>query len=104
MATAIAQLGIGAELAKADIKSAYRLVPVHPEDRPLMAMQWEESVYVTVALPFGLCSAPTLFNVVADALEWYTKNAGTKTKWHYLDDFITIGSAVSGVCAVFHHI
>ena len=30
-----AALGPGAHLAKIDIKSAYRLVPVHPYDRPL---------------------------------------------------------------------
>ena len=31
-------LGRGALLAKLDIKSAYRTVPVHPEDRGLLAM------------------------------------------------------------------
>ncbi len=29
-------LGPGSQLAKVDIKSAYRIVPVHPEDRPLL--------------------------------------------------------------------
>ena len=32
--------GLGAELAKFDVESAYRLIPVHPEDRPLLGMQW----------------------------------------------------------------
>ncbi len=35
------KLGQGAQMAKIDIKHAYRNVPVHPEDRPLLAMQWE---------------------------------------------------------------
>ncbi len=30
--------GRGAYLPKADIKQAYRMVPVHPEDRPLLGM------------------------------------------------------------------
>ena len=30
---------LGALLAKVDIESAYRLIPVHPSDRPLQAME-----------------------------------------------------------------
>ena len=33
-----AKLAKGALLAKVDIESAYRLIPVHPDDRPLLAM------------------------------------------------------------------
>ena len=66
--TAIA-LGQGAQLAKIDIKSAYRLVPVHPAQRKWLGMQWQGRVYVDGMLPFGLRSAPKLFNAVADALE-----------------------------------
>ena len=54
MAKAVFEQGIGAELAKADIKAAYGLVLVHPQDRPLIAMQWQERVYLDTALPFGL--------------------------------------------------
>ena len=32
----ISQLRRGTNLAKVDIKSAYRIVPVHPNDRPLL--------------------------------------------------------------------
>ena len=46
VANVIVQLGAGTKLAKADIKAAYRLVPVHPCDRPLLAMQWKEDVYM----------------------------------------------------------
>ena len=34
----VASLGRGTLLAKVDIKSAYRIVPVHPEDRSLLGM------------------------------------------------------------------
>ena len=47
----IARLGI---LAKLDIQRAYRNVPVHPEDRPLLGMEWEGQVFVDAVLPFGL--------------------------------------------------
>jgi len=47
-------LGLGAQMAKMDIRSAYRMVPVHPQHRFLLGMQWECQVYVDTALPFGL--------------------------------------------------
>ena len=40
----IADLGKGTILAKLDSESAYRNVPVHPEDRPLLGMEWEGQV------------------------------------------------------------
>ena len=38
-AKVVAQLGRGALLAKIDIKSAYRMLPVHPDDRWLLGMR-----------------------------------------------------------------
>ena len=42
-------------------------------------------------LPFGLRSAPKLFNALADALEWIAKWLDIEFLWHYLDDFISTG-------------
>ena len=70
------ELGPGTQLAKIDIKGAYRIIPVHLDNRPLSGMLWEEQLYVDAALPFGLRSAPKLFNAVADALEWIAKHLG----------------------------
>ena len=84
-------------------KTTYRIVPVHPHDRPLLAMQWDGQVYVDRALPFGLRSAPKIFNALADALEWGLKQEGAQFVWHYLDDFITIGRPGSGECG-FHYV
>ena len=62
--------GGGGLMAKADIKQAYRNMPVHPEDRDLLGMQWQGQLLVDGCLPFGLRSAPLLFTVVADLLQW----------------------------------
>ena len=40
-ARAIERTGTGAMLAKVDIKSAYPMISIHSEDRPLLAMTWE---------------------------------------------------------------
>jgi len=63
-------LGKGSLIAKIDIKAAYRLIPVVPKDRLCLGMKWEEKIYNDAMLPFGLKSAPKIFNAVADALEW----------------------------------
>ena len=87
----IRRLGQGTQLAKMDLKSAYRIVPVHPEDRSLLGMQWRGDIYVDTALPFGLRSAPKIFSAVADALLWIMHSAGVGEGSHYLDDFLFLG-------------
>ena len=50
-------------------------------------------------LPFGLHSAPKLFNAVADALEWCFRQQGICNVFHYLDDFIIIAPPHCTECA-----
>ena len=65
----VEKVGRGALLAKLDIKSAYRNIPIHPGDRHLFGIQWRGRTYIDSCLPFGLRSAPKIFNATADALE-----------------------------------
>ena len=92
------ELGSEALLAKIDIESAYRLIPVHPEDRPLQAVRWQDQIFVDPMLPFGLRSAPKIFNAVADALHWHLTRCGIQHLFHYLDDFIMVASPKSPQC------
>ena len=98
VAMAAFRLGKGSLLAKADIKSAYRLIPVHPQYRAWLGMQWENQVYVDGMLPFGLRSAPKIFTAVADALEWCIHRRGVELILHYLDDFLVMGPSASSIC------
>ena len=95
----IAKSGRGTMLAKMDVASAYRMVPVHPEDRPLLAIQWAGQLYYDTRLPFGLRSAPKIFTAVADALQWVFEKQGVSWVAHYLDDYITMGPPGSNTCA-----
>ena len=90
IAKIITEVGKGALLAKFDIESAYRLIPAHPQDRPLQAMHWDGKMYIDPMLPFGLWSAPKMFNAVADALNWHLQVVGSPLIRHYLDDYIII--------------
>jgi hypothetical protein len=76
----------------------YRNVPVHPQDRPLLGMQWQGQVYVDATLPFGLRSAPLIFTVVADMVQWIMQRRGIENIFHYIDDFITLGKPDSREC------
>ena len=98
VASMAVNLGVGSLLAKVDIEAAYRLVPVHPDDRPLLAMQWKGGVYVDAMLPFGLRSAPKIFTAIADGLEWIARRRGVSRIEHYLDDFIILGPPQINAC------
>ena len=92
-------LGPVALLAKIDTKSAYRLVPVHQYDQPLLGFRWRGKVYLDAMLPFGLRSAPKVFNALADTLEWCFHYRGVNDGDHYLDDLVTMGPPASSTCA-----
>ena len=85
-------------MAKVDIESVYRLVPVHPHDRALQALQWQGQLYVDPMLPFGLRSAPKIFNAIADAFHWHLEQRGINHGLHYLDDFIIVAPPESRRC------
>ena len=101
IARAAHRLGPGALLAKADIKAAYRLVPVHPDDRKLLGVAWNGAHYVDAMLPFGLRSAPKVFTAVADALEWCIRQQGVTGIDHYLDDFVIVAPPTGASCHIF---
>ena len=95
VANYVLQKGRGTLLAKIE---AYRIVPVHPQDRVLLGMRWDEQLYVDTALPFSLHSAPKIFGALASTFEWVLKEKVVSFIHHYLDDFITAGPPGSGEC------
>lgn len=95
----IMSFGQGTLLAKFDVESAYRDIPVHPEDRYLLGMKWQGNYFIDMALSFGLRSAPFIFSSVADLLEWILRHYyGLNFLLHYLDDFYTLGPPNSPAC------
>ena len=72
----VLKLGKGSLLAKMDLKQAYRNVPVHPQDRLLLGMEWQGDVFIDKVLPFGLRSAPLIFSALADCLQWIMEQRG----------------------------
>ena len=70
----IKKLGAGCFMAKTDIKSAFRIIPVHPKDHPLLGMKWANQYYYDRALPIGCSSSCAIFEAFSSALEWLSKH------------------------------
>lgn len=69
----IRKLGPGTRMSVVDIKSAFRHVPIHPDDVCLMGFQWNGQFYFERALPFGLRSSPGLYDRLARALVYIAR-------------------------------
>jgi hypothetical protein len=86
----VAQAGKGAIMMKRDLKSAFRHVPINPCDYWLLIFEWQGKFYVDMFLPFGLRTAPRIFNLFAEALHWVFETLEEWNVTHYLDDFLFV--------------
>ena len=48
-------------MAKVDVESAFRIMPVSPADRPLLGFQWLRKFYMDAVLPMGCSSSCAIF-------------------------------------------
>ena len=92
---AIQEFGQNCILLKRDFESAFRHIPVSPLDTPLLGFQWQKTYYSEQFLPFGLRTAPYLFNLFAEVFHWILKHELRQQSLpvhivHYLDDFLLI--------------
>ena len=55
-------------------------------------------MYINMVVTFVLRSAPKLFSVVADAMEWIAFHQGVSFLLHCLNDYLTMGKANSIGC------
>lgn len=78
-------------MAKTDVTSAFRIIPVHPADYHLLGLYWKGKYYVDCCLPMGCASSCKTFESLSTAMEWV---AQTKLKIpniiHILDDFLIV--------------
>ena len=94
----VASIGTEALMAKADIKSAFRLLPIHPQDFELLGMKVGTDYFVDKALPMGASCSPALFEKFSTFLEWVTiQVANSQYCTHYADDFLLLGYKGDGM-------
>jgi hypothetical protein len=85
--------GISSILVKRDLEDAFRHIPISPLDWPLLGFHWDSTYYADCFLPFGLRTAPYIFNLFAEAFHWILGQALAPfftEVVHYLDDFLFI--------------
>ena len=82
--------GRHAVLIKRDVKNAFRNIPVAPHMQWLLGFLWKGRYYQETCLPFGLSTAPFIFNLFAEA---FHRILEPYLRWSvdlYLDDFIAM--------------
>lgn len=105
----IAKIGQGAFIAKCDIKSAFRLLPICPGDFDLLGFMFDDMYYIDKCLPMGCSVSCKVFEEFATFLNWLAiiKSHVDTLIDYYLDDFIFAGHNAS-VCkdtmSTFHSI
>ncbi len=89
--TLIKDAGRGAWLAKVDITSAFKVMPIHPSFWHLFGIRWQENFYFSVRLTFGCRSSPKIFDMLSEAICWIlSNNYDIPYLVHLLDDFLII--------------
>lgn len=82
--------GKNAWLAKADVKQAFKLVPVRPKDWPLLGVEWQGRYAFYKTLVFGARTSPPIWERVATALVWIIQEKLGFEVVHHVDDFLLI--------------
>ena len=97
---ALLSQGPGAQFVKRDLKDAFRHIPVAISDQWLLGFHCDGCYWMERYLPFGLRTAPFLFDLFAKALNWILVAV---LLWafilHYLDDFFAILSPTADAAA-----
>ena len=98
----ISNMSQGALLAKSDVKSAFRLIPIAASDfDDLLGFKFENHYYFDKMLPFGSSINCALWEKFASFLHWLTEDRnGHKPILHYLDDFLFVGKAGASDCDI----
>eukprot|EP00741_Cyanophora_paradoxa_P014503 tig00020801_g13987.t1 len=103
----IISLGRLTQLGKADVRDAFRLLPVRPEDYWLLgaALPSEDPArpgaydfYYDMALPFGGRSSPRTFEDLGQALDHALRRGGVLFL-RYVDDILVLGRPGTAECA-----
>ena len=85
----IKQLGPGCFLAKTDIQNAFRLLPIHPNDYPLLGILWKGFYYYDRCMPMGCSSSCLTFERFSTAVQWIAQHKlSIQHMLHLLDDFL----------------
>ena len=81
-----AQLGKGSMYSKLDMRHAYEQIELHPSSRKFVTINTPRGLFTYKRLPYGVSSAPGIFQRVMDSLL-----KGIPNTMVYLDDILVTG-------------
>ena len=88
----VQQAGHNCELAKCDVKSAFRLLPIHPDDYELVGFTFQNKYYFDKAMPFGCSVSCATWEKFSSFIEWAVQTGAQRgLSIHYLDDYLFVG-------------
>ena len=88
-------------LVKMDVKSAYRQLPIHPDDWHLFGFVCDDLLFIDTYLPFGCRSSGCIWERYAQAAQWILSrhyNIHRTARW--VDDFLFILDAANSKAQV----
>ena len=94
----VKKLGRGCLLAKVDIESAFRIIPLNKSNYHLLGFTWKEQFYFDRCLAMGAASSCSIFEKFSTSLHWAMENIGHKNIVHILDDFLFVGPSNAPHC------
>lgn len=95
----VKRIGQNGLLAKADVKSAFRLIRVFPGDFDQLGFTFQNKFYFDKCLPMGASISCAIFEKFSTALHWQTEiRSENRNIQHYLDDFLFGGEANTLQC------
>ena len=77
-------------LSKGDVKSAFRVAPIHFKDIKCLGIYFEEQYFVDLALPFGSAISCAIFEDIATLIHWILEQRTSIHFIHYLDDYLWV--------------
>ena len=87
----ITRSGVGSFLAKTDIKNAFRIIPIRPEDYHLLGMRWRGLFYYDRCMVMGCASSCKTFESFSSAVEWIARTKlHIPYMIHLLDDVLIV--------------
>ena len=82
-----------------DITSAFRLMIINPGDFDLLGFMFDGNYYIDKCLPMSCAISCSLFEKFSTFLHWeLQRRVEIGTIFHYLDDFLFLGSSGSDEC------
>ena len=96
----VASQGKGSFMAKEDIKSAFRNIPMQFSDLNLLGICVQGQYFIDCALPFGASISCAIFEQVATLIHWIVEKHSGHKMVHYLDDFFIVHRYASVCCNI----